>query len=87
MPKVDIHQLLIKHLAKHSKGVPRCPICASAKWTVDSPMVSFLVEQGDNEKWKATNERGVLVPMVCDTCFFVYQFALAPILQEADDGE
>jgi hypothetical protein len=101
MPR-DVYYTLIEHFKKLGKEPPKCPICGEQKWSVQTLIAPELVEErpllGLAQTLKPLDQRashlqpigqrGPLVPMLCQVCFFVYHFAWIPIVQgSGGDGE
>jgi ribosomal protein L34E len=96
----DVYYTLLEHFKKRGIEVPNCPICGQKNWSVQSliapdffqerPLLGIahmLNPETKRTQLTPTGQRGPLVPMLCQNCYFVYHFAWVPIVQESGDGQ
>jgi hypothetical protein len=81
-----LREVMVRHLIAHAKTPPVCPICSSSEWTVEPVVMEQMVTVDEHGRQYPTGKAMPVIPLVCKVCFFIYQFAWAPIAQQSGNG-
>jgi|HubBroStandDraft_1064217.scaffolds.fasta_scaffold288343_3 hypothetical protein len=74
--------MLQKHLKKHMMvGAISCPICGSKEWTAEAGTLLGTVVQPGGVFMAGSSNQVPLAILICNTCYFVRQFALVPVIK------